>query len=112
MFNFADSFNKAMDWLSSDSGMQVVGSVAEAAGDYLVKSEVEARRHQNELDRMDREQKHRLEFDKYKQDEKDSRTGWADGGNLAGLDYSMEPKRDSLAGQGRLSNGVLGRIRG
>ncbi|MFM2589467.1 hypothetical protein [Vibrio sp. TBV020] len=111
MFNFTESFGKAMDWLTSDQGMQVMGSVAESAGDYLVKSELEDRQHQNTLERMELEQNQRLQFNDHLQEQKDDRNQWVES-NLAPLDYSMGATRDSLAGGGKLSNGVLQRMRG
>ncbi len=111
MFNFSESFGKAMEWLTSDQGMQVVGAVAESAGDYLVKSELGNRQHQNDIDRMNLEHKQRLEFNDHLQGQKDDRNKWVES-NLAPLDYSMGANRDSLAGGGKLSSGVLQRMRG
>lgn len=111
MFNFSESFGKAMEWLTSDQGMQVVGAVAESAGDYLVKSELGDRQQQNIIDQMKLDHKQRLEFNDHLQEQKDDRNQWVES-NLAPLDYSMGATRDSLAGGGKLSNGVLQRMRG
>lgn len=111
MFDFSNSFNKAMDWLTSDQGMQVAGAIAESAGDYFIQSEMEDRQHKNAIKRMELEQKQRLQFNDHLQDQKDERNQWVSS-NLAPLDYSMGGQRKTLAGNGQLSGGILQRMGG
>jgi len=111
-FTFSDSFNSAMNWLKSDGGQQVAGAIAGAAGNYLAESELQKQKQQDTLEQMKLQQQQKIDFSNYEQDQKNKLTQWADTSNLAGHDYTIGADRNTLAGQGKLSGGVLNRMRG
>lgn len=111
MFNFSESFGKAMEWLASDQGATVIGAGLAATGDYLAKSAVADKQLEGQRDLATLQHEQRLQFEDHVQGQKDDRNQWVES-NLAPLDYSMGANRDSLAGGGKLSSGVLQRMRG
>lgn len=100
-FSFSNAFNSAMDWLKSDNGQSVMGAVAGAAGNYLADSALQKEAYQQKID-----------FANYEQEQKNKLTQWADTSNLAGQDYTVGADRRNLAGNGKLSSGILNRMRG
>lgn len=111
-FSFSDAFDSAMNWLKSDGGQQVAGAVAGAAGSYLAQSELQKQQQKNTLEQMNLQQQQKIDFSNYEQDQKNKLTQWADTSNLAGFDYNIGADRNTLAGKGKLSGGVLNRMRG